>query len=89
MRTGKDRVELAEVNGTVSIGGVRVRHDDIVIADANGVVVVAREHVADVAAVAQEIERVEGAIMEDIKNGATIGVARKRHGYHTLQRKAS
>jgi regulator of RNase E activity RraA len=38
MRTGKDRVQVEAVNGTVAIGTVRVSARDIVVADANGVV---------------------------------------------------
>ena len=40
MRTGKDRVQVESVNVPVSIGTARVAPRDIVVADANGVVVV-------------------------------------------------
>jgi len=88
MRTGKDRVQVESVNATVGIGTVRVASRDIVVADANGVVVVPRACARDVAETARKIEAAEAAIRERIAQGDTIGQARASLGYHTLQRKA-
>lgn len=87
MRTGKDRVEVAEVNAPVSIGTARVCARDIVVADANGVVVVPRQRARDVAETARQIEGVESRIREQIAAGKTLGEARTALGYHQLQRK--
>jgi len=86
MRTGKDRVEVASVNQPVSIGQVRVCTRDIVVADANGVVVVPRARAHEVAACAHTIEAVEGHIRELIAEGKSLREARQILGYHTLQR---
>ncbi|GKZ35720.1 hypothetical protein AbraIFM66950_006472 [Aspergillus brasiliensis] len=86
MRTGKDRVQVGGVNESVGIGKVRVNPRDIVVADANGVVIVPRHRAREVAEVAQKIEKSEEGIRKMIVNGATIGEARKQLGYHTLQR---
>lgn len=88
MRTGKDRVQVEAVNATVSIGTVRVASRDIVVADANGVVIVPRGRAEDVAKVARQIEDTESSIRRLIAQGKTIGQARATLGYHTLQRKA-
>ncbi|WP_395829715.1 RraA family protein [Elstera sp.] len=88
MRTGKDRVQTEDVGGTVGVGTVRVQSRDIVVADANGVVIVPRERAREVAATAREIEEVEAAIRERIARGASIREAREALGYHTLQRKS-
>ncbi|MGX9935978.1 RraA family protein [Advenella kashmirensis] len=88
MRTGKDRVQVEAVNATVSIGTVRVASRDIVVADANGVVIVPRGRAEDVAKVARKIEETESNIRKLIAEGKTIGEARATLGYHTLQRKA-
>lgn len=88
MRTGKDRVQVETVGGTVGIGTVRVQSRDIVVADANGVVIVPRERAREVAETARKIEEVEAAIRERIAQGATIRDARDAFGYHTLQRKS-
>lgn len=87
MRTGKDRVQVEAVNGTVAIGTARVASRDIVIADASGVVIVPREHAEAVARTAREIEAVEEKIRALIDQGHTIQQAREALGYHTLQRK--
>lgn len=88
MRTGKDRVQVEAVNTTIAIGTVRVASRDIVVADANGVVIVPRARAHEVADTARQIEAVERAIRERIADGATIREARSALGYHTLQRKA-
>lgn len=85
MRTGKDRVEVAEVNGPVSIGTARVVARDIVVADANGVVVVPRGRARDVAETARKIEEAESRIRELIAGGKSLGQARQALGYHKLQ----
>lgn len=88
MRTGKDRVQVEAVNIAVSVGTVRVAARDIVVADANGVVVVPRARAREVADVARRIEEVESAIREQIARGSSLGAARAALGYHTLQSKA-
>ncbi|KAJ5415189.1 hypothetical protein N7465_003884 [Penicillium sp. CMV-2018d] len=87
MRTGKDRVQVGGVNQSIGIGRVRVEPRDIVVADANGVVVVPRERAREVAEVARKVEKSEAGIREMIAGGATIAEAREQLGYHTLQRK--
>ena len=88
MRTGKDRVQVQSVNQPVSIGTARVCARDIVVADANGVVVVPRARAAEVAACARQIESVEADIRALISQGKTLKEARTALGYHSLQRKA-
>ncbi|KAL4908062.1 hypothetical protein BDW74DRAFT_148528 [Aspergillus multicolor] len=87
MRTGKDRVQVDKVNEPVGIGRVRVQPRDIVVADANGVVVVPRVRAREVANVARGIEKSEEGVRELLADGASIAEARERMGYHTLQRK--
>ncbi|MDY7532508.1 MULTISPECIES: RraA family protein [unclassified Pseudomonas] len=87
MRTGKDRVEVEAVNQPVSIGQARVCARDIVVADANGVVIVPRERAHEVAACARSIEAVEARIRALLDEGKSLREARAALGYHTLQRK--
>lgn len=87
MRTGKDRVQVQSVNQPVSIGTARVCARDIVVADANGVVIVPRAYAAEVAACARQIESVEAEIRALISQGKTLKEARAALGYHNLQRK--
>lgn len=87
MRTGKDRIQVGAVNEPIGVGKVRVQARDIVVADANGVVIVPRERAREVAQTVQKIDQVEANIRQLIAGGATIAEARRKLGYHTLQRK--
>jgi regulator of RNase E activity RraA len=87
MRTGKDRVQVQSVNQPVSIGTARVCARDIVVADANGVVIVPRARAAEVAACARQIESIETDIRALISQGKPLKEARAALGYHSLQRK--
>ena len=88
MRTGKDRVEVVAINQPVSIGSARACARDIVVADANGVVVVPRERAREVAQRARRIEQVEAQIREHLASGKSLKEARALLGYHGLQRKS-
>lgn len=85
MRTGKDRVEVAAINQPVAIGTVRVVPSNIVVGDANGVIVVPRLRAAEVAALARRIEGTESQIRQLIAQGQTLRQARATLGYHQLQ----
>ena len=89
MRTGKDRIEVAAVNQPVAIGTARVCSRDIVVADANGVVVVPRARAQEVAQTARRIEEAETRIRELIASGMSLGDARKSMGYHNLQARSA
>ncbi len=87
MRTGKDRVQVESLNTAVAIGTVRVASRDIVVADANGVVIVPRHRARDVAAAARKIEESESRIRAQIAGGTSLREARAALGYHQLQTK--
>lgn len=87
MRTGKDRVQVQSVNQPVSVGMARVCARDIVIADANGVVIVPRARATEVAACARQIELIEADIRALIAQDKSLKEARAALGYHSLQRK--
>ncbi|HZO37066.1 MAG TPA: hypothetical protein VFB41_09355 [Solirubrobacteraceae bacterium] len=85
MRTGKDRVRVEEVGGPVTIGGIRVRPDDLLLGDGDGLVVVPAGRADDVIAAAVEIEHAEAVIREAIGAGQGLRQARAAVGYHALQ----
>jgi regulator of RNase E activity RraA len=87
MRTGKDRVQVEAVNVTISVGQARVGPRDIVVADANGVIVVPRERAREIAKLAREIEGVEHQIRGEIERGRSLKEVREALGYHNLQRR--
>jgi regulator of RNase E activity RraA len=85
MRTGKDRVRVAAVQRDVIVDGVPIRPGDIVVADDDGAVVVPADRWDEVSGIAERIERVEQAIVDAVRAGATLAEARTAHGYHSLQ----
>ncbi len=86
MVTGKDRVQLEAIREPVSISSVRVRQGDLVMGDESGVVVVPQERVQEVLTTANEIESKEKQIEKELEKGSTLRDARRKFGYHTLQR---
>jgi 4-hydroxy-4-methyl-2-oxoglutarate aldolase len=86
MRTGKDRMEVADVDIAVALGDAQVRPADLVVGDDDGVVVIPQQRLAEVRDVAEEIGRVEDAIAAAIRQGSSIREARREFGYHQLQR---
>jgi 4-hydroxy-4-methyl-2-oxoglutarate aldolase len=85
MRTGKDRVQVEAMGGTVNIGDARVHQGDLLRGDADGVLVIPRAHEDQVLDVAEEIDAVEEKIRRAVQEGLTLTEARRQLGYHKLQ----
>lgn len=85
MRTGKDRVQVEEIGGTVNIGGARVVAGDILRGDADGVIVIPSLHEDAVLAAAEEIHEAEEAIRSAVRGGMRLDEARRQFRYHQLQ----
>jgi 4-hydroxy-4-methyl-2-oxoglutarate aldolase len=86
MVTGKDRVMVKSVNETVAISDIQVRPGDLIMGDESGVLVIPRNRADEVLSVAKEIDAAEQLILNEVKNGSSLGDARKKHRYHELQR---
>lgn len=86
MRTGKDRVQVEAYEAPVLLGDVRVCPGDLMIGDDDGVVAVPHQRMQDVLMKALETRAVEVQILEAALAGMPLLEARKKHGYHTLQR---
>ena len=89
MRTGKDRVQLEGTDVPINLGDARVAPGDILRGDADGVVVIPRQHEFEVLAAAEEIFAREESIRKAIRAGKRLDDARKELGYHHLQTKRS
>jgi 4-hydroxy-4-methyl-2-oxoglutarate aldolase len=87
MRTGKDRVQVEATNVAVNIGDARVLPGDLLRGDADGVLVIPREHEEKVLAAAEEIEAAEDRIRAAVRSGARLDEARRANRYHQLQTK--
>jgi 4-hydroxy-4-methyl-2-oxoglutarate aldolase len=88
MRTGKDRVQVESMNGTVSIGNARVSPGDLLCGDADGVLVIPCAHEAAVLEAAEEIEQIEERIRAAVRSGLRLDEARLQFCYHQLQSRA-
>ena len=89
MRTGKDRVQVEEVGGIVSLADVRVAHGDYIVGDEDGIVVVRRDRAVEVFEKALGLRAAEQRIVDATLSGKTLTEARKQAAYHTLQRAGS
>lgn len=85
MRTGKDRVEVESQNAPISLGEVQVRPNDILVGDADGILVIPAVRDAEVFDVAREIEEAEQAIERETAKGTRLDEARRVFRYHQLQ----
>jgi 4-hydroxy-4-methyl-2-oxoglutarate aldolase len=86
MRTGKDRVEVADMQVPVALGDVQVRPNDIVIGNEDGIVIVPAAEAERVLETAQAIAAREETILNAVLAGTKLRDARAAQGYHTLQR---
>ncbi len=85
MRTGKDRVEVESMGQPVSLGEVQVRPGDVLVGDADGIVVIPRSRESEVLSTALSIEEAETAIEAETARGTRLDEARTKHRYHALQ----
>ncbi|GAA4548570.1 RraA family protein [Pseudonocardia xishanensis] len=86
MRTGKDRVEVADTQVPVALGDAQVKPGDIVVGDDDGTVVIPALRLAEVRDLSETIAAREDDITRAVLDGSTIAAARARFGYHSLQR---
>jgi len=66
-----------EIGVEVVVGGQRVRPGDWIVGDASGLVVIARERVAEVANRSLDVLEHENRVREEIRRGSTLGKVQK------------
>jgi regulator of RNase E activity RraA len=85
MRTGKDRVEVESMQAPISLGEIQVRPGDILVGDADGILVIPRVRESEIFDTAREIEEAEQAIERETAKGIRLDEARRAFRYHQLQ----
>lgn len=70
--TGKYRVEAMEINGPISIAGIRVNPGDLIVADDSGVVVIPYEKVEEVLEKTIVATKKEEEVIKLFESGASI-----------------
>src|SRR5712691_6611589 len=89
MRTGKDRVAAVGMNVPVAVGDVQVCPGDVVFGTDDGVLVVPQQKEKEVLTLARTIEETEEKIRLEVLKGTPLKEARRKYGYHELQRRQS
>jgi len=82
--TARGRVALEAINVPIQCGTARVEPRDIVVADGNGVAVVARERAQEVLHTAKIFEHIENDILEAVRKGMSPLEAHQRYRYETM-----
>lgn len=78
--TGKTRIKILEMNGTIQCSGVSVRPGDIIVADRTGVVIIPQEKAQEVLDKAEKAEKDEEHFAAELKKGTTFTEMQKRTG---------
>lgn len=86
MRTGKDRVQVEAYGEPVMLGDVRVSNGDLIVGDADGIVVVPQQRMQEVLTQALKTRAIEEQILDAALSGMPLTEARQKFKYHTLQR---
>ena len=79
--TGKTRLRLESMGEPVTIGGIAVRQDDLVIGDDTGIVVVPNAELARVLALAEKMLATDLAIEQALKAGQSFAEAAAAANY--------
>jgi regulator of RNase E activity RraA len=79
--TGKTRLSLRAMGGPVTIGGVRVEQDDLVVGDETGLVVVPRARLMELLARAEAVMEVDDKVAKGIRDGLSFSQAAASAGY--------
>jgi regulator of RNase E activity RraA len=73
--TARGRLQHRSTGHAVSIGGLTVRHGDVILADETGIVVVPRDRAEEIVGIATAIVARERAIADEVRNGARLSEA--------------
>jgi len=79
--SGKRRVRLHAIGEPATVGGVTIRHGDMIIGDATGIIAVPKEALADVLTKAEALHALDGKMEAAIRDGKTLAEAVKLTGY--------
>jgi regulator of RNase E activity RraA len=74
------RMRVAEIGGTVVLGGVEIATGDILIADDDGVVVIPQERELEVLTLARDRAAKESTVLTELLGGETLRAVWDRHG---------
>lgn len=82
--TARGRVTQESFNRLIQCGGAQVRPNDIVVADASGVVVIPVERAEEVIQVALSLQEKEEAMIEELRKGVSLLEVEKKFQYEKM-----
>jgi 4-hydroxy-4-methyl-2-oxoglutarate aldolase len=85
--TARGRIMEESFNEVIRIGDVQVRPGDIVMADVNGVVIIAHEKLDEVLSAAEEILQKEEAMVDELRKGVPILEVDQKYAYEAMLKK--
>lgn len=89
MKSGKNRVRLAARQIPVQLGSTQVAAGDILLCDDSGVLAIPAARVDEVLGVARAIEAMESRVVEAVKRGTPLKVARELNNYNSFAFRAA
>lgn len=82
MKSGKNRVKLVSVQEPIQWGDCEIQPNDMIFADQHGGLVIPNHLLNEVIKRAQIIHDTEEKILEAVKNGMSLKIARQTYHYH-------
>ena len=73
--TGRTRIRVDQIGGTVTVSGIRVATGDVIVADGTGIVCVPQEKAVDVLEIAESLQDDDEQAVHEISNGLTFAEA--------------
>lgn len=73
--TGRTRIRVTEIGGTVSVAGIKVQTGDVIVADGTGIVCIPAGKAEAVAEVAEALQQDDAQATREITDGLTFAQA--------------
>lgn len=73
--TGRTRIRVTEIGGTVTVAGIKVATGDVIVADGTGIVCIPSEKAREVADIAEALQADDEQAVREITNGLTFAEA--------------
>ncbi|MEM7683559.1 MAG: RraA family protein [Pseudomonadota bacterium] len=73
--TGRTRIRVTEIGGTVTVSGIKVETGDVIVADGTGIVCVPQQKAVEVLRIARELQADDDQAVREITNGLSFAQA--------------
>ena len=73
--TGRTRIRVTEIGGTVTVSGIKVETGDVIVGDGTGIVCVPQQKAVEVLRIARELQADDDQAVREITNGLSFAQA--------------